>query len=149
MWLLLTSLALAQETQGPDTGPENEPSPTKTTAELLTDLREDEAADRLFAAKALRTQLKRALHVEAHGKPGSFVAEDARSLLIELEERLPAACTDALRFPNVVKPCADILAWLEATDSLPALEAAFAVETRKPVLRSLEQALTRLRPATP
>lgn len=114
----------------------------KTTAMLLADLRSDDDSDRLYAARALRAQMKRALRVEARGASGTIAADEARSVLFELEARVPDACRAGMvEHPNVVAACADMIAWLEVDDAEPLLRAALAAETRKGVRRRIERAL--------
>lgn len=117
---------------------------SKTTAEYLSDLTDDSKPDRLYAARALRSQLKSALRAEARSKPGSLAHDEARAALVELSDRLPEACTTALRYDNVVAPCADILTLLEVTSALPALVERRAIETRKSVIKRLDKAIAAL-----
>lgn len=121
------------------------PNGARSTAELLADLRGGDSSDRLYAARALKSQLKRALRVEANGRPGTLQVIEARSLLYELESRIPETCTAALEYDNVVTPCADMLAWLEVGSAIPALEARLRTEERKRARRHLEAALKALR----
>lgn len=116
----------------------------KTLAELMNDLRSSTPSARLYAGRSLKGQLKRALAKEAHGKPGSIARDEALSKLVELEARLPETCEAAFQFPNAVAPCADMLAMLEVTASLPQLQAALAAETRPKVREHLEAAITQL-----
>ncbi|MFZ5477236.1 MAG: hypothetical protein ACOZNI_10730 [Myxococcota bacterium] len=138
--LLLAPRALAIDEPNPagDTSP-------KTTGELLSDLTGESGPDRLYAARVLRAQLVRALNAEARAKEGSIAHDEARAALVELEARLPEACTAALEHDNVVAPCADVLARLDVTAAVPALEARLAKETRKGVRKRLEAAIAELK----
>lgn len=138
--LPLPALAIEQtEPSEPGTG-----GSTKTTADLLEDLHGDAGPDRLYAARALKSQLKRALRAEAHAPPGSFASDEARSLLVELEERLPPICTEALSSPQVATPCAEMLALLDVTAAVPGIQAALTAETRKGRRTRLSAALAAL-----
>lgn len=120
-------------------------SAPKTTADLLADLRGEDNSNRLYAARSLKSGLRRALAVEARGREGTLAVIEARSFLFEMESRLPEACVLALEAPNTVTPCADMLAWMEVRTAVPALEARLAVETRRRARRHLEAALQALR----
>ena len=139
--LLLPLPAFAIDQTQPEVGS----SSTKTTADLLADLHSDGGPDRLYAARALKSQLKRALRVEARGREGSIALDDARSLLVELEARLPEICTDALDAPAVAAPCAEMLALLDVKEAAGAVEAAYTTETRKGPKKRLAEALAELR----
>lgn len=125
------------------------PKSEKSTADLLSDLDGDEAPDRLYAARVLRGQLRRALRTEARGRVGSIPYEEARALLLELDLRLPEACTSALQFENTVGPCADMLAWLQVRDALPKLRERRAAEERKRVQKRLDAAIATLEALPP
>lgn len=141
--LLLSALALAAD--DPMGGADSQPSsPDKTTADYLLDLNGDNAGDRLLAARVLEGLLKRSLRVADHAKPGSLASDDARAALVELEERIPETCTDALAYPNVVAPCAEMLALLEVKKALPLIQAAAEKETRKGVKKRLDAAIEML-----
>jgi hypothetical protein len=129
--------------------PTNSSANSKTTAEYLSDLGGDNAPERLFAARVLRSQLKTALRTEAHSKPGSFANDEARAALVELSDRIPNACLSVLNEDNVVSPCADMLAMLEVTSALPALERRLAVETRKGPHKHLAAAIATLKALPP
>lgn len=135
--LLLPLPALAIEQTTPQAGTTS----TKTTAELLSDLHSDDAPDRLYAARALKSQLTRALRIEAHGREGSIALDDARSILVELDERLPGICMDDLAIPAVSTPCAEMLALLGVEEARGAIQELAQRETRKSHRRRLERAL--------
>lgn len=145
--LLFPATALAvPDPVGPQaTATAGTPNGAKSTAELLADLRGGDGSDRLYAARSLKSQLKRALKVEANGRPGTIQVIEARSLLYELESRIPETCTAALEHANVVTPCADMLAWLDAESAIPALEARLREEERKRARKHLAAALAALR----
>lgn len=121
----------------------------KSLSDYLGDLEGAEDPDRLYASRVLRGELRRALRTEAKAAPGSLAQLDARALLVELSDRLPRACTTALRYKNSVAPCADMLAMLEATDALPALREALEGETRRGPRKSLEAAIEALEAKAP
>ncbi len=122
---------------------------TKSLGDYIEDLSGDSDPDRLFAARVLRGELKRALRVEARAAEGSLTQLDARALLVELGARLPDACSAAVRFKNTVEPCADILAMLEVRGALPILREILANETRKGARKHLEAAIAALEALPP
>ena len=129
--LLLLPLPAFAIDQTEPTEPGTGGSSTKTTSDLLADLHGDEGPDRLYASRALRSQLKHALTVEARAPEASFAYDEARSLLIELEERLPSICAEALTSRQVAAPCAEMLAMLDVKSAIPAIETALAAEPRR------------------
>ena len=143
LFLLVATPALAQETEDPASS-SPQPNGQKSTAQYLTELDGDDAPERLYAARVLRGQLRHSLAVEAHARPGSLASDDARAVLVELIERLPIACTNALAFKNTVASCADVLVMLDARGSLPVLEQTLAGETRKGARKHLEKAIAAL-----
>ena len=141
--LLLAALAYAQEDPpGRDAAPASDPQ--KTVGEWLGLFEAEDGPDRLRAARVLKSQLRHALRVEAHGRPGTLAHDDARSLLVELEDRLPGAARVALTYPNTVALAAEMLAMLEIEDARPDLERALAAEQRPPVVKRIAGALDRL-----
>lgn len=118
--------------------------PAKTTAEYLIDLSGEDHAKRLYAVRVLRGQLHDALRVVEHGNPNGIAYDDARAALVELNARVPDACMAAIRYPNSLGPCADMLAWLEVRDAVGPLKIALAGETRKGVRKHVEAALAAL-----
>lgn len=130
-------------------GPDGETSSTgsaqtKTTSELLTDLAGDNKANRLYAARALKGQLKHAQHVVEHAREGSLVRDEALANLDELEQRLPEQCQVALGSANVVAPAAEMLAMLKVKEAIPQIQQIVATETRRSVLKRLHAALASL-----
>lgn len=120
------------------------PSATKTVADLLDDLRGSDASKRLYAARSLRTKLRRAQAVEAKGNPESIRYLEALSTLDELETRIPHACMSAFTYPNVTGPCADMFVMLDVREAVPALQELRTREKRESVLRKLDEAITAL-----
>lgn len=118
----------------------------KSLGDYLADLGGSEDPDRLFAARVLHGELKRALKTEARAKPGSIAQLDARALLVELLDRLPRACASAIRYQNTTATCADIHALLEDPAALPILREVLGGETRKGVRKRLEAAIAALAP---
>lgn len=142
MTSFLLMAALAQAADDPTGGPPSNPnSPDKTTADYLLDLDSDDASDRLLAARVLEGLLKRSLRTVEHARPGSLASDDAKAALVELEERLPSTCSDALSYDNVVAPCAEMLAILAYKPALPLIQAAAEKETRKGVKKRLDAAI--------
>jgi hypothetical protein len=122
---------------------------SKSLGDYLDDLEDESDPDRLFAARVLQGELARALRTVDRAPEGSLAWLDARALLLELEERLPRACTAAVRFRNTVAPCADILARLEVTTALPALREVRTLETRRAVTKRLDAAIAALEARVP
>lgn len=149
--LLLPGSAFAQENADPNADMADKPGSNapKTLAQLMDDLRGSTSSARLYAGRSLKGQLHRALKQEAHGKLGSIARDEALSKLVEMEARLPETCDAALEFPNAVGPCADMLAMLDITTSVPRLQAALSVETREKVKAQLEAAITTLSHSSP
>ncbi|MSP56388.1 MAG: hypothetical protein EXR69_12415 [Myxococcales bacterium] len=114
--------------------------PTKTTSQLLSDLGSDNGPNRLYAARALKAQLTRALKLVEHARPGSLAGDEALSILDELDVRLPEQCMAALEHKNVVAPAAEMLMLLGEKDALPAITDAASKEGRKGVLKRLRAA---------
>jgi len=135
--LVVSRPAFAIEQTTPQAGT----SSPKTTAELLSDLHSDDAPDRLYAARALKSQLTRALKVESRAREGSIMLDDARSVLVELDARLPRICMDNLVVPAVSTTCAEMLALLGVEEARAAIEELAQRETRKSHQRRLARAL--------
>lgn len=144
MLLLGSFLPAAQAQEALGTEGALEPSGEKTIGEYLMALDGDDAGDRLMAARVLRGQLRRALRMLDRGQPGTLAHDDARALMIELDERLPEACLNALAYPNVAFLAAEMLAMLEIRSAAPAVERALAQEARKGPRRRMEAALALL-----
>ena len=153
MTSFLLWIALAKAADDPMGGaPSNPNSQDKTTSDYLLDLDGDDASDRLLAARVLEGLLKRSMRTIEHAKPGSLASDDAKAAMVELEERIPDTCSDALSYDNVVAPCAEMLAILGYQPALPLIQAAAEKEKRKGVKKRLEAAIELLNgapPATP
>lgn len=141
MLALAAPMARASDT---DVGTTSPAQAQKTTAELFSDLAGDNGPDRLYAARALKSQLVRAQHAVAHAREGSLARDDGLATLDEFEARLPEECRAALKFRNVVAPAAEMLALLGTRDALADVQAAAATETRAGVKRRLDRAVAEL-----
>lgn len=146
IFALFSTVALAQEQPPMDPA---DPSGPKSLGDYLIELDGEDPSERLMAARSLRGHLRRALNTEARANVGSIAYDDARSLLFELETRLPEVCMHGLSFRNVVAPCADMLGWLEVQEALPALQTALAAEDRKRVQKRIEAAIAAIQAAPP
>ncbi len=135
---LVSSPALAVDRQDP-----RALGSMKTTGDYLVDLVSSEGPDRLFAARVLRSRVKRARTL-AGGDPESMTAMEAHAALDELARELPGRCALAMTQEDVVAPCADALARLGATESVPALVDARARATKKRTTKAIDKALVRL-----
>lgn len=96
----------------------------KTMGQLISDLNSLTGSNRLYAGRALYTQLHAALRTADHGKEGSIARDEALSKLIELEARIPDSCGAALQYDNVAPSCGEMLAMLGVTSARPALDEA-------------------------
>jgi hypothetical protein len=141
---LLLLLALASPAFAVDAQSSLQEGSQKEIADYLHDLASDSDPDRLFAARVLKGDLARALATERRAPEGSLPWLDARSLLVELDARLPDACRVAIRHQNATAPCADIYAMLQYRPALPLLVELRAGEQRKPVQRRLDAAIATL-----
>ena len=144
----LVLLALAAPASAIDVQSEVAVESTKSLTDYLDDLAGSSDPDRLFAARVLRGELRRALRAEQRAEPGSLRQLDAQSLLVDLDARLPGACSVAIRHLNAVIPCADIFALLGQRAALPLLREVRAGETRRRPQRHLDAAIAALE-ATP
>ena len=141
--VLLTAALFPHPAHAVDRQDPRAPATMKTTAHYLTDLSGPEGPDRLFAARVLRGRVKRAV-ADASGDEADIATLEARALLDELARELPGRCAVAMGQESVVPACADALARLDSTASLPALRVARAAATKRRTLRSLDRAIARL-----
>jgi hypothetical protein len=116
----------------------------KALADYFADLEGDSDPNRLYAARLLKGMLTRALHTAEHAPADSLASLDARSLLVELEARLPTACRAGILHRNAVGPCADIFAMLGDPSILPTLRDLRSKELRHGVQRQLDDAIATL-----
>lgn len=143
-WLFPLLLTLPLPARAIDEQSEVSVGSQKTLPDYFADLEGDSDPDRLYAARVLKSMLARSLRTEAHAPAGSLASLDARSLLVELEARLPNGCRVAVTHKNAVGPCADILALLEDRAALPRLQELRGEELRPAVQRKLDVAIARL-----
>lgn len=141
---LLLLLALVSPAFAVDAQSSLQEGSQKEIADYLHDLASDSDPDRLFAARVLKGDLARALRTERHAPEGSLAWLDARSLLVELDARLPDACRVAIRHLNATAPCADIYAMLQYRPALPLLTELRAGEQRTAVQKRLDAAIATL-----
>ncbi len=135
---LLPSPALAVDRQDP-----RALGSMKTTTDYLVDLVGSEGPDRLFAARVLRSRVKRASTL-ASGDPDSLTAMEAHADLDELTRELPGRCALAMTQEDVVPACADALARLGATQSVPVLLDVRARATKNRTTKAVDKALVKL-----
>jgi hypothetical protein len=131
--LLLLQSALAAPPPAPIA-----PEFTEDPQQLIVNLSGDSAKDRVFAARELRRQARRA--VGDLDSRDDLRAAEARLLLEALDSQAAPACIAALG-SHIAGLCADVLAILETTGSLPALHAA-APATAGVSRRKVERAIT-------
>jgi hypothetical protein len=137
MWL---TLLLAQT---PGSVDENmEPAELKSVDELVRELRSEDRADSLYAARELKAQAKGFNKTLRRGQPGSIRVLEARQQLAVIEERAAGPCIDFLVDERLAAPCAGLLMELELTAALPALYAAAEQElprrSNRAILRAID-----------
>jgi len=142
--MLSLLLALVGLARAVDAQSQMAPSSVKTTADYVSDLTDESDPDRVFAARVLRSQVRRVARTAARTRAGTLAHEEARAMLVEFDAVLPDACTRALTHEGAAAACADILADLGATGALPALRQARQAATRRPAMRALDRAITTL-----
>ncbi len=139
--MLTLLLALVGLARAVDAQSQMAPSSVKTTADYVSDLTDESDPDRVFAARVLRSQVRRVARTVARTRAGTLAHEEARAMLVEFDAVLPGACTRALAHEGAAAACADILSDLGAAGALPALRQAREAATRKPVVRALDRAI--------
>lgn len=120
------------------------PSTQKGLPEYLADLGGDDDAERLFAARTVRGELRAALAATRHGNPESLAVLEAQSVLVEIDARAPEACRVALTYANTAAPCAEILADLGHRELIAEIAAAKGVAPSVAAKRRIEVALEKL-----
>ena len=134
----------AQDALG-GSGEAPKPSGEKSIAEYLMELDGDDASERLMAARVLRGHLRRALRTLDRGRVGTLSHDDARALMVELDQRLPEACMNALAYPDVAYLAAEMLAMLEIRSAIPAIELAMQREEKERRQERMAESLAALR----
>lgn len=119
------------------------PPSQKTLSDYLADLGGDDDAERLFAARTVKAELRGAL-ARAGGPPDSLSALEAQSVLVEIDARAPSACESGLTYANTAAICAEILADLGHTEMISRIAAAKDVAPNPAARRRIEVALTKL-----
>lgn len=119
-------------------------SVAKTLSDYLADLGGDDAPERLYAARTVRAEERRALWAIDHAPPDSLAALDAQSILVEVEARVPMACRSALLYTNTVVLCTEILADLGHSELLAELRAARTRVTTKGGIKRVDAAILKL-----
>ena len=119
-------------------------APAKTLSDYLADLGGDDSPERLYAARTLRGEARRALHAIAHAPPDSIASLNAQSVLVEVDARLPLACRSALLYANSAPLCAEMLADLEHVELIEEVRASRVHVTAKCALKRLDAATLRL-----
>lgn len=140
--LFLVKPALAVD---PSTPGESAPQTAqKVLSDYLADLGGDDAPERLYAARTVRGEERRALWAIDHAPADSLAALDAQSILVEIEARVPMACRSALLYANTVPLCAEILADLGHTELLPEVRTARTRVTLKGAIKRVDAAIVKL-----
>ena len=112
------------------------------------DLGSEEGPERLYAARYVRGEVRRATRVQRVATAGTTEELESRVVLAELFVRVPEACRSALTYTNTAALCAEMLADLEVETARAQVEAARALELSKGQRKRLEAAIARL-PAAP
>lgn len=121
----------------------------RTLTDYLGDLTSDDGPKRVYAARTVRFETRRALRALEHAPADSLAALDAQSALVEIEARAASGCESALRFTNTAVLCAEILADLGRNDELPAIRAARSLVTGAGPLRRFDKAVATLEALPP
>jgi len=146
----LVCLALVAPTAAYAVDPNSgtEPAPpsgdVKGLSDYLGDLSSGDGPKRLYAARTVRFETRRALHAVQHAPPESLASLDAQSALVEIEARAPDGCLSALHYENTAVICAEILADLARNDQLPVLRAARSLVKGTGPLRRFDAAVATL-----
>lgn len=139
-WLVLAGAALAVEGQSGDLTQ----APPKGLADYLADLGSEEGPERLYAARYVRGELRRASRTQRVATPGSIDDVEARVVLTELYARVPETCASALLYANTAALCAEMLVELEVPDARQRVEAARSLPLSRGQRRRLEAAIARM-----
>ena len=119
-------------------------APPMKLEEYVSDLTADRRSDRLFAVRELR---RRARHAErvSQSTPGTLRQLEARHELAFFAREVAPRCIEELNhYAELRAPCSEILGILESSASLPALQEARRLETRRWALRRIEYSITRI-----
>ncbi len=119
-------------------------STQKSLGDYFTDLGSDDAPERLFAARAVRSETLSALRIADRAPSDSIASMEARSVLVEIDARLPGACRAALRYENTALQCAELLAATEHRELLTEVVAARVLVKGKGPLKRFDAAVVKL-----
>jgi hypothetical protein len=144
--LVVAGIAGAVE---PGMNPPTTSTPQKTLSDYFTDLGSDDGPQRLFAARAVKAETMAALRAAEKQPADSLVSLDARSVLVEVDARLPGACRAALRYENTAVLCAELLAATGHAEMFEAVQAARPLVKGKGALRRFDAAVVALAPSVP
>lgn len=147
-WLLLGLLPLLLGS-GSRFQQAHSPQPVDTSNErYVNDLLGNDASDRLYAARTLRSRLKVALRDAERGNGETLRSIDALAALDDFDVMVAPACVEALERRNVAHHCAEMLGLLGYEPAVPALEAALAdPETSRRLRKQAARALEAMPPA--
>ena len=110
----------------------------------VSDLQGSDPQDRVYAARALRSELRIATRKFQRAKPGSFTYDDAITTYDDFRTLVMPACLQVLGQKGVSSPCADILGRLEAEEAVLPLQKALASPVSRHFTRRANRALTRI-----
>lgn len=125
-------------------------TPVDTSMErYVQDLEGSDPHDRLYAARALRSELRLALKRLRRAEPGSLAWDDAATVVDDYTAAVAPACIRVLGLEGVSSPCADMLGWLEVPEALPALEKACEAPPSRRFARKAQKAMSLIRASSP
>ncbi|MEY3213274.1 MAG: hypothetical protein RIT28_3755 [Pseudomonadota bacterium] len=116
---------------------------------LVRGLRHAEAVERRYAARALGREAALAARITEASVPGSDRNIEARLILQELDRLATAPCLAAFDHVEVRRGCAKVFAAVEATQTLPTLEAALDDDLGPFTRRAVKDAVVSLRAVAP
>ena len=115
-----------------------EPSGGWDPPDFVRDLSQGDLPEQRLAARALRRQARSAVRTLENRKSG-LLRDEARQELADLARDVVPLCVERLSMPHLVVPCTDLLALLEATTAIDALQ----MHLEKPANGRVERHLRR------
>ncbi len=119
-------------------------SPDTSLDRYLADLNGTDRSDRLFAARELKSRLKKALRDVKPSRQASLAYAESQAILGDFQQMVVPACVQALDLANVAPVCADILGLMESREAIPALRASLKSSPPPRLYRHINRALKRI-----
>lgn len=116
----------------------------QTIDELARSLLDDSRGERLYAARALRRDLRVTIRTLERGRTDSLIYMEAVQQYERLDDAILPACMQALGAPDVSRHCAQMLGMLQDPAARPALEAALETDPSGRTARAIEAALSEI-----